>query len=302
MSQETWPDGAAFIDGEYISVSDAKISVLDWGLTHSDVTYDVVHVRDGSFFRLEDHLMRFEASMRALRMEIPHDRDGLRDILAGCVLRSGLRDAYVAMVTTRGRPRVRGSRKPSDCDNRFFAYAVPWIDVVAPEIQDRGAHIIVAHNRRIPPESIDPTVKNYHWGDFTQALFEAEDRGANTAVLLDLDGLVTEGPGFNVFAVRDGKVVTPERGTLLGITRRSVLELCEELGIPVDVRPMTAAELRSADEVFLASTAGGIMPVSRVDERILGNDRPGPVALRLKDLYWAKHAEGWHATPVDYGA
>lgn len=300
MPQELWSDGAAFAEGAYVPIAEAKISLLDWGFTHSDVTYDVVHVRNGSFFRLEDHLTRFEASMRALRLDPGYDRTGIKAIVTECVRRSGLRDAYVAMVTTRGRPRVRGSRKPGDCDNQFFAYAVPWIDVITPDVQERGAHIIVAHNIRIPPEAVDPTVKNYHWGDFTQALFEAADRGADTAVLLDQDGHVTEGPGFNVFAVRDGKVVTPDRGTLLGITRQTVFELCEELGIAVEVRPMSAEELRTADEVFLATTAGGVMPVSRIDDRIQGNDRPGPISLGLKELYWKKHAQGWHATPVDY--
>jgi len=121
-------------------------------------------------------------------------------------------------------------------------------------------------------------------------------------VLLDREGLVTEGPGFNVFAVTDGAVATPDRGALEGITRLSVIELCNELGIPCAVRQLPAAELREADEIFLATTAGGIMPASRIDGRILGNDRPGPIASRLRERFWAKRAEGWHATPIEYGS
>jgi branched-chain amino acid aminotransferase len=134
----------------------------------------------------------------------------------------------------------------------------------------------------------------------TAALFEAHDRGADNAVLLDLDGNVAEGPGFNVFTVTDGRVATPDRGALEGITRLSVLELCEEIGIPCEVRPIPAAELRDADEIFFATTAGGIMPASRIDGRIMGNDRPGPVSARLRELFWQKREAGWHATPVDY--
>jgi branched-chain amino acid aminotransferase len=134
----------------------------------------------------------------------------------------------------------------------------------------------------------------------TRALFEAHDRGADQPILLDLDGNVTEGPGFNVFAVADGRVVTPDRGVLEGITRASGFELCGEAGIPWEARPLPIGELREADEIFLATTAGGIMPASRIDGRILCNDRPGPVSSGLRARFWEKRRQGWHATPVDY--
>jgi branched-chain amino acid aminotransferase len=141
-------------------------------------------------------------------------------------------------------------------------------------------------------------VKNYQWSDLTSGLFEAHDHGFDTAVLCDAEGLLTEGPGFNIFMVKDGRVLTPDRGSLHGITRKSVLELCAELGSPAEVAPIPRALFEDADEIFAATTAGGVMPVARLNERILGNDRPGPVSLRLKDLYWRKHKEGWHRTPV----
>jgi branched-chain amino acid aminotransferase len=151
---------------------------------------------------------------------------------------------------------------------------------------------------RVPDESVDPAVKNYQWSDLTTGLLEAHDHGFDTAVLCDAAGMVTEGPGFNVFMVKDGRVLTPDRGSLHGITRKSVLELCNELGISAEVAPIPRALLEDADEVFAATTAGGVMPVSRLNERIIGNDRPGPVSLRLKSLYWQKHEQGWHRTPV----
>jgi branched-chain amino acid aminotransferase len=296
-----WPDGAAFVDGAFCPIGEAKISVLDWGFSKSDVTYDVVHVWRGSFFRLDDHLDRFEASMRGLRMRPPYTRDEIADILAECVRRTGLRDAYVAMICTRGAPKPGQPRKPGLFENRFIAYAVPWIWVMTPEQQARGAHLIVARTRRIPPDSVDPTIKNFHWGDLVAAMFEAEDRGADNAVLLDHDGYVTEGPGFNVFAVIGGEVVSPDRGALEGITRRSVMELCAELGIPCRTGRITAEQLKAADEVFGATTAGGVMPVARIDDAVLSGDRPGPISTRLREAYWRKHEEGWHATPIDYG-
>jgi branched-chain amino acid aminotransferase len=224
----------------------------------------------------------------------------MAEILHRCVALTGLQDAYVAMLTLRGRPRVGGSRKLTDCDNHFIAYALPWIDVLTPEIQARGGHLWIAKVPRVPDASFDPTVKNYMWGDLTTALMEAQDEGFDTAVLCDAEGLVTEGPGFNIFVVKDGKVRTPDRGSLGGITKKSVLDLCAMEGIDAAVAPVPRAMLEDADEVFLATTAGGVMPISRVGRRILGNDRPGPLSAKLKDLYWRKHDEGWHFTPVRY--
>jgi branched-chain amino acid aminotransferase len=281
-------------------MSEATISVLDWGLTRSDSTYDVVHVFGGNFFRLADHLDRFTTSMEKRRLKPPEDRARIEAILHRCVALTGLRDAYVAMLALRGRPRVGGSRKLSDCDNHFIAYTLPWIDVLTPEIQARGGHLWIASVPRVPDASFDPTIKNYMWGDLTTALMEAQDAGYDTTVLCDAEGFLTEGPGFNIFVVKDGNVSTPDRGSLGGITKKSVLELCAMEGIKAEVAAIPRAQLEDADEVFIASTAGGVMPISRVGPRILGNDRPGPLSAKLKDVYWQKHREGWHATPVRY--
>jgi branched-chain amino acid aminotransferase len=126
------------------------------------------------------------------------------------------------------------------------------------------------------------------------------EAGADQGALLDYDGNLTEGAGFNVFVVKDEKVATPDRGVLGGITRKSVLELCEEIGIPAETRPIKGEELFGADEVFLSSTAGGIMPVSRVNEHIMSDDKPGPISVQLKNRYWEKRESGWYATPVIY--
>ena len=300
MEETVYHGGAAYVRGRFVPMAEASIPVTDWGFTRSDCVYDVVHVFNGSFFRLDDHLERFAHSMIARRLAPPEDLTQMRAILHRCVALSGLRDSYVGMVTSRGRPRVHGSRRPADCANHFIAYAIPWLDVIPKDVQDRGAHLWIASVPRVPDASVDPTVKNYQWNDLTTGLMEAHDHGFDTTVLCDAAGFVTEGPGFNIFMVRDGRVLTPDRGSLHGITRRSVLELCERLGLPATVAPITRAEFEDADEIFAATTAGGVMPVARVGGRILGNDRPGPVSLRLKQAYWEAHAEGWHATPVDY--
>ncbi len=300
MTQPLWPDGAAYVDGRYMPIAEAAIPITDWGYRRSDVTYDVVSVWGGAFFRLDDHLRRFRASMRSLRLDPPESDDEIRHVLTECVRRSGLREAYVAMDCLRGRPKPGLPRHPLNCRNYIAAFAIPWVWVMSEEMQARGAHLIVAKTPRIADESVDPTVKNFHWGDLTRGLFEASDQGADNCVLTDGKGFVTEGPGFNVFAVTNGAVVTSDHGALEGITRLSVQELCRDLGMPFAIRPLPVEELREADEIFLATTAGGIMPASRIDGRIMGNDRPGPVSARLRESFWAKRTQGWHATPIEY--
>lgn len=302
MTEPPWTSGAAYIDGRFMPIAEAAIPITDWGYRRSDVTYDVVGVRDGAFFRLDDHVRRFRASMGIFRLKPPEDDAAIKRVLHRCVALAGLRDAYVAMDCLRGRPPAGQPYHPAFARNYLAAFALPWISLVRPDVMARGAHLVVAETLRIPTRSVDPRAKNFHWADLTRGQFEAHDRGADFCVLLDEDGHVTEGPGFNLFVVADGRLSTPDAGVLEGLTRQSVIELAREMDLAVVVRPVTVAELRDADEILLVTTAGGIMPASRIDGRIMGNDRPGPVFRRLHDAFWDKRAAGWHATPVDYAS
>lgn len=302
MTEPAWTAGAAYLDGRFMPIAEAAIPITDWGYRRSDVTYDVVGVRDGAFFRLDDHVRRFRASMETFRLKPPEDDAAIKRVLHRCVALAGLRDAYVAMDCLRGRPPAGAPYHPAYARNYLAAFALPWISLVRPDVMKRGAHLVVAETLRIPTRSVDPRAKNFHWADLTRGQFEAHDRGADFCVLLDEAGHVTEGPGFNLFVVADGRLATPDAGVLEGLTRQSVIELAREMDLAVAVRPVTVAELRDADEILLVTTAGGIMPASRIDGRIMGNDRPGPVFRRLHDAFWDKRAAGWHATPVDYAS
>ena len=294
---EAYAAGAAFVDGRFVPIAEARVPILDWGFLRSDATYDVAHVWRGSFFRLEDHLERFERSMEHLRLSLPYGRGDIRDVLIECVRLSGLRDAYAEIICTRGIPKP-GSRDPRDCENRFYAFVVPFIWIADRDKQERGLHAVIADRQRIEPSSVDPTVKNYHWLDLEVGLFEAYERGGETVVLTDADDNVVEGPGFNIFAVHGGSISTPDSGILQGITRRTVIELANEHGIPIEERPVPAASLRRADEAFLSSTAGGIIPVTTVDGEVLGEGVPGPITLRLRDAYWKLHDDPRFSHPA----
>mgnify|MGYP001811622955 FL=1 len=294
-------NGAAYVDEQLVPIAEAKISILDWGFLHSDATYDVSHVWKGMFFRLDDHMDRFLSGIDRLHMSIPYKRNDLRDILIHCVRATGLRDAYVEMICTRGIP-PSGSRDPRDCTNRFLAFAIPFVWIANPEKQKEGLHLTISRFQRIPPESVDPTVKNYHWLDMVMGLFEAYDRGAETAVVVDAMGNLVEGPGFNLFAVNGSAIMTPARGVLEGITRRTVIELATEYGYDIMLQNISADKARTADEVFVTSTAGGVMPITKIDGRKIGSGTPGPVTQKLRQGYWALHEDPRYTFKVEYNS
>lgn len=290
--------GAAFVEGQVVPMSQARIPITDTGFTRSDLTYDVVSVWDGAFFRLEEHLARFERNCQRLRLQLPHDRAAVRNILIELIEASELREAYVEMICTRG-PSVNGSRDPRTFANCFYAFAIPYVWILKPEDADVGMAAVIARTaRRIPPGSVDPTVKNFHWGDLTKGLFEAYDRGADQALLLDYAGNLTEGPGYNVFAVVERRLLTPSTGVLEGITRRTILELAAAEELETRETQVSEQDVRRATELFATSTAGGVMPITRLDGQPVGDGTVGTVTRRLRDLYWAAHVSGPFVTRV----
>ncbi len=287
------------MDRQYLPISEAKISVLDYGFLHSDATYDVVHVWEGAFFRLDDHLDRFFAGLDKLHMSIPYDGKQVTEIVHNCVALSGLRSAYVEFICTRGTSPTF-SRDPREAINRFIAFAIPFGSVANPEQMKHGLHAAITPLQRIPPQSVDPTVKNYHWLDLVKGLYAAYEVGADTAMLVDAAGNVSEGPGFNIFAVTDGKVLTPEFGVLRGITRQTIFDICHSLGINCLARDLSPTMLKQADEVFVTSTAGGVMPVTKIDAEAIGTGSPGPLTGQIAETYWQMHRDDRYQLLVEY--
>lgn len=290
--------GAAFVDGDYVPIAEARIPLLDWGFLRGDANQDTISAWNRRFFRLEDHLDRFFKNLGELRMACPLSRDAVREVAFELVRRTGLDDAYVQLIITRGMPPI-GSRDPRDCVNRFQAFCIPYVWIATREKQAVGLSMHTSHRWRVPAQSVSPRIKHYHWLDFQLSLLDAYDAGAETACCIDMEGHLAEGPGFNVMAVLDGEVRTPDEGVLEGMTRRTVLELCDELSIPWRYARFTAeAVRRHASELFLTTTAGGVIPVTTLDGEPLGDGRPGPVTRRLSEAYWTKREAGWHATPI----
>jgi len=181
-----------------------------------------------------------------------------------------------------------------------MVFAVPFGSIANPQQLKLGLHAVISQTVRIPPNSIDPSIKNYHWLDLVKGLFDAYEQGGETAILLDSSGNVTEGPGFNIFCVKDNIIKTPEIGVLPGITRRTIFDLCSEFNITCKTTTITPTELQNSDEVFISSTAGGIMPITKINQRHIGDGNTGPLFQMLKDAYWDKHLNSDWCMPINY--
>ena len=299
MSTPDFSQGAAFVRGQYLPIAQASIPITDWGFLRSDATYDVVTVWDGAFFRLDAHLERFRRSCQRWRLDTGLTDQQIANVLTQCVRLSGLRASYVEMICTRGQPPW-GSRDPRLAINQFYAFAVPYVWIANAQQRENGLHVMISDVQRIPAASVDPSAKNYHWNDLTMGLLGALDAGADSVLLVDDRGNVVEGPGFNVFCVSHGVLVTPCDGMLEGVSRRTVLEIARAQKLQVELRPLPAAELRAADEVMLSTSGGGVLPVTRVDQQSIGSGRPGPITRQLVQTYWAWHADPAYSRAIDY--
>ena len=296
---EIFPQGYAWIDDKFVELSEAKISILDWGFLRSDATYDVVHVWKKRFFQLDKHIDRFFESTKKLRMPCKIDRNELKKILAGCVENAQLDNAYVEMIQTRGiSPNF--VRDPRQATPRVMAFAVPFGWILKQEDFEKGLDVLLTDIKRIPPSSVDPTIKNYHWMDLVTGMLNAYEKGNDTAILVDEKNNITEGPGFNLFCINDSGIFTPDHGVLEGITRQSVFDLAEELHLPIMKKSISVDELYGAKELFATSTAGGIMPITKVSGKEIGKGSVGRLTRKLHKLYWEKHTdEKWSTSIAD---
>lgn len=299
MTAPNFSQGVAFVRGQYLPIADASIPITDWGFLRSDATYDVVTVWEGAFFRIDAHLERFMRSCQRWRLDPGLTPAQITEILSQCVRMSGLRSSYVEMICTRGQPPW-GSRDPRLAVNQFYAFAVPYVWIANAQQRETGLHLMVSDVQRIPATSVDPSAKNYHWNDLTMGLLGALDAGADSVLLVDAVGNVVEGPGFNVFCVSHGVLVTPSAGMLEGVSRRTVIEMAQSLGLQLQLRALPADELRAADEVFLSTSGGGVLPVTMVDQRVIGDGTVGVITRQLVQTYWAWHRDPAHSLAIDY--
>jgi len=286
--------GVAFVDGAFGPLDEASIPLLDWGFNKSDAVYDGIPFTSGRIFRLSEHLQRFRSSMKIWRLPEPTLEYEMADICHDLVARSGLEDGICYVCTTRGVPPSAEVRDPTKFTSRFYAWSQELPQIGSGDSNKKGLSLIVASVPRIPSASVDASAKNFHWGDLIQARLEAADEGADNALLLSMDGTLAEGVGFNAFIVQGDKIATPGKDCLLGVTRQTVLELADDLGVDSQVRDISVNEVLSADEIFISTSAGGVLGVSQVNGIPIGSGDLGETTKRFMTEYWKRRtSEEW---------
>lgn len=297
-SDAPFAKGLAWIEGDFYPLAQARIPILDQGFLRGDLTYDVPGVWDGRYFRLDDHLARLQTSCEKMRMKIPMAPAALRQLMIDAVAKTGLRDAYVEPIVTRGLKFVR---EYQSYENNLYLLVMPYVWAMPPATQLVGGAAIVTRTvRRTPPGAMDPTIKNLQWGDFVRGWLEASDRGAVYSFLPDGDGNITEGGGYNIVVIKDGKLTTPARGVLHGVTRKTVLEVATTRGIPCELTDVPVEDLYNADEILICTTAGGVMPITALDGQRVGGGQVGPISRAIWEDYWAAHYDDELSFAIDY--
>jgi branched-chain amino acid aminotransferase len=287
----------AYVNGEYVPRDQARISIFDVGFLRGDAVFDTTSAWNGRIFKLSAHLDRLDLSLRAARIPCPLPLEELRGVIIETARRSGLQNAYIQTIVTRGEPPL-GVRDLTRCRPGLIVFVVPYVWILSPEQIRSGGRAMIVSIRAIPAQCLDPKIKSQSRLHFDLAMLQGKAAGMDVSIMLDVDGHVTEGPGFNLFAVRGGAMFSAPEGILMGITRQTVFELAAEHGLPAREAELTAYDLYAADEVFLTSTAGGIMPLVEIDGRPIGDGKPGPVSQRVHGLYWALRESGRDGTPI----
>jgi branched-chain amino acid aminotransferase len=286
-----------YVNGEFVPQSEARISVMDHAVLYGDGVFETVAAWRGRIFRLDPHIDRFFRSCKAVGMASPVDRAELTRLLIEAVRRNGLEDAYLKWILTRGSNGTP-LMDPEGCVPNLIILAKPYIHRGPSGAS--GLRMKTAAIRRPSGQVLDPHIKSLNYLNFVLAKLEAKAAKVDHCLLLDLNGRVCEAPGFNVFVVQDGRLRTPGHDILEGVTRAAVMDLAREAGIPCEVDDLELYDAYTADEMFITSTAGGLLPVSELDGRVIGDGKPGPVFSRLAEGYLALLESGRESTPV-YG-
>ena len=269
------------IDGEFYAEADAKISVFDHGLLYGDGVFEGIRFYNDRVFRLEEHIDRLFDSAKAIHLEIPSTPAEVCKMVTDTVAKNGLHDGYIRLVVTRGAGALGLS--PYQCEKPSIICIAATITLYPEEYYRDGLILATCATRRPTHDSLSPSVKSLNYLSNVMAKVEALAAGAQEGVMLNTEGYVAECTGDNIFVVKDGVIYTPTvaSGSLNGITRKAVMELIEEAGIPLKEVQMARYDLYTADEMFLTGTAAEVVPVREYDKRKIGSGEPGPITKQL---------------------
>ena len=276
-----------YIDGKFYDEAHAKISVFDHGLLYGDGIFEGIRAYHGRVFKLKEHVERLYASAKAILLTIPMSPAEMTRAVVETCRRNKVRDGYIRLLVTRGVGTL--GLNPNRCKRGSVIIIAGKIQLYPEEYYRNGMEIITVPTVRNLHSALNPAIKSLNYLNNILAKIEANNAGVEEAILLNAEGYVSECTGDNLFLVKEGELLTPplSAGALYGITRRVVMELAEEEGCRVSEPNLTRYDVFNADECFLTGTGAEIVPVVKVDGRVIGSGKPGPLTQKLVRRYRA---------------
>lgn len=286
-----------YIDGRHYDKEDAKVSVFDHGLLYGDGVFEGIRAYNGRVFHLKEHLARLFNSAKGILLDVPWTREEVGAAILETVRLNGLKDAYIRLLLTRGVGDLGLDMRK--CRRASLIIIADKIALYPEAVYQKGLDLITSSLRRVAPDMLSPGVKTLNYLNNILARAEATRAGAHEAILLNQQGYVAECSGDNIFFVREGRVYTPPVwvGILEGVTRNVAMQLLrEQLRVEVAEQVFTCFELYRAEEVFVTGTGAEIVGAVKIDGRVIGDGRPGPLTRRLTEAFRAYASK--NGTPV----
>lgn len=270
-----------YIDGQFYDKENAKISVFDHGLLYGDGVFEGIRFYNGRVFHLEEHIDRLFDSARAIALNIGMDKSAVIEATLETIRQNNLQDGYIRLVVTRGVGDL--GLNPMLCPKASLFIIASKITLYSADKYENGLDVVTCATRRIPHGALSPMVKSLNYLNNVMAKIEAQNAGAGEGLMLNEQGFVSECTGDNIFIIKNGVITTPpiSAGALAGVTRSVVFDLAAELGIPIHEPMMTRYDIFTADECFLTGTAAEVIPAVKLDTRLIGDGKPGPITRRL---------------------
>ena len=270
-----------YIDGKLYDKEEAKISVYDHGLLYGDGVFEGIRCYSGKVFRLTEHLDRLWDSAKAIWLEIPMTKEEMAKAVVDTLAVNNIKDGYIRLVVTRGVGTL--GLDPNKCARPSIIIITDSIALYPPDWYEKGLTIMTSSVPRVPPAALSPRIKSMNYLNNILAKIEGLQAGCIEALMLNHKGELAECTGDNVFLVRKGKLLTPgpDAGILEGITRNAIIELAGEMGIKVCEVALSKYDAYVADECFLTGSGAEVIPVVKIDGRVIGDGRPGPITQQL---------------------
>ncbi len=288
-------DIVVFVNGELVPRARAKVSVFDSSVQGGDAVWEGLRVYKGRIAALDGHLQRLQNSAKALLFETIPSSDEVRDAIFKTLAANGMRDdSHIRLTLTRGEKITSGMNPRFNQSGCCLIVLAEW---KPPVYSDNGIRVITASTRRNTPQCLDSKIHHNNLLNNILASIEANVAGVDSAIMLDIDGYVSETNDTNLFIVNHGEVLTPYADSCLpGLTRQMILDICVAQGIAAAERRLSITEVYTADEVFTSGTMGELTPVLKADGRVIGDGKPGQMTKRLQSLHREFAFE--HGTPL----